>query len=106
MAGTGVNEVGTIVLIHCLWVNQRSWEGWKHYYEERGYRVLTPAWPGLDGEVEEIRRDPTGIAGVGIGEVADHFEAVIRGLDRPPIIMGHSFGGTVVQILLDRGLGS
>ena len=71
-----------------------------------GIQGLTPAWPGLDREVEELRRDPTGIAGVGVLEVVDHYERIIRGLDRPPIIMGHSFGGTIVQILLDRGLGS
>ncbi|AWS46584.1 alpha/beta hydrolase [Streptosporangium sp. 'caverna'] len=106
MSESQANEAGTIVLIHGLWVNPRSWEGWKHHYEARGYRVLTPAWPGLDREVEELRRDPTGIAGVGLREVVDHYESIIRGLDRPPIIMGHSFGGAVVQILLDRGLGS
>jgi pimeloyl-ACP methyl ester carboxylesterase len=99
-------QAGTVVLIHGLWVNPLSWEGWKHHYESRGYEVLTPAWPGLDREVEELRRDPAGIAGVGLEEVVEHYETIIRGLDRPPIIMGHSYGGTVVQILLDRGLGS
>ncbi|MEV0066400.1 alpha/beta hydrolase [Amycolatopsis sp. NPDC050768] len=99
------DEADTIVLVHGLWVNPRSWEGWKHHYEARGYRVFTPAWPGLDREVEELRRDPAGIAGVGLREVVDHYQSVIRSLDRPPIIMGHSFGGTVVQLLLDRGLG-
>ena len=99
-------SAGTIVLIHGLWVTPRSWEGWKHHYEARGYEVLAPAWPGLDREVEELRRDAAGIAGVGLREVAGHYEAIIRELDRPPIIMGHSFGGTVVQMLLDRGLGS
>ncbi|MFD3457478.1 alpha/beta hydrolase [Streptomyces sp. NPDC058691] len=100
------NEAGTIVLIHGLWVNPRSWEGWKQYYEGRGYRVMAPAWPGLDREVEELRRDPSGIAGVGLLEVVDHYERIIRALPHPPILVGHSFGGTVVQILLDRGLGS
>ena len=85
-------EAGTIVLVHGLWVNPRSWEGWKQHYEARGYRVLTPAWPGLDREVEELRRDPAGIAGVGLREVVDHYQDIIRALDRPPIIMGHSFG--------------
>ncbi|MFE1446674.1 alpha/beta hydrolase [Streptomyces olivaceoviridis] len=106
MDDTDGGQAGTIVLVHGLWVNPRSWEGWKHHYEARGHRVLTPAWPGLDREVEEIQRDPVGIAGVGLEEVVEHYERIIRGLDRPPIIMGHSYGGAVVQILLDRGLGS
>ncbi|WUH92827.1 alpha/beta hydrolase [Streptomyces sp. NBC_00433] len=105
MSGTDSDSAGTIVLIHGLWVTPRSWEGWRHHYEARGYRVITPAWPGLDREVEDLRRDPSGIAGVGLREVADHYETIIRGLGHPPIIMGHSFGGAVVQILLDRGLG-
>src|ERR1700761_3483862 len=102
MSESQVGEEGTIVLIHGLWVNARSWEGWKHYYEAQGHRVVAPAWPGLDREVEEIRRDPSGIAGVGLREVVDHYERIIRDLGRPPIIIGHSFGGTVVQLLLDR----
>jgi pimeloyl-ACP methyl ester carboxylesterase len=106
MSESPVGTAGTIVLIHGLWVNARSWEGWKHYYEGQGHRVLAPAWPGLDREVEEIRRDPSGIAGVGLQEVVEHYQKIIGDLDHPPIIMGHSFGGTVVQLLLDRGLGS
>ncbi|WP_405771373.1 alpha/beta hydrolase [Actinacidiphila glaucinigra] len=106
MSEPHAHEAGTIVLIHGLWVNPRSWEGWKQYYEARGYRVMAPAWPGLDREVEELRRDPSGIAGVGLLEVVDHYERIIRALPHPPILVGHSFGGTIVQILLDRGLGS
>jgi pimeloyl-ACP methyl ester carboxylesterase len=100
------NEAGTIVLIHGLWVNSRSWEGWKQYYEAKGYEVIAPAWPGLEREVEDLRRDPAGIAGVGLREVVDHYERIIRALDEPPVIIGHSYGGTIVQLLLDRGLGS
>lgn len=95
----------TVVLIHGLWLTSRSWEHWIPRYEERGFRVLAPTYPGF-GEVEALRADPSPIAKVGISEIADHYEAIIRKLDRPPIIMGHSFGGTVTQLLLDRGLGA
>ncbi|MFD5570020.1 alpha/beta hydrolase [Streptomyces cadmiisoli] len=96
---------GTVVLIHGLWMTPRSWEKWTQHYRAQGYDVIAPAWPGLDGEVEDLRRDPSGIAGVGLQEVVDHYARIIRGLDDAPFIMGHSFGGTVTQILLDRGLG-
>lgn len=96
----------TIVLIHGLWLTPRSWESFRTFYEERGYKVLTPAWPRMYGEVENIRRDPSALAGLGVIEIADHYEQLIKSLDEPPIIMGHSFGGLIVQILLDRGLGS
>lgn len=95
----------TIVLIHGLWLTPKSWEPFRLHYESLGYRVLTPAWPGLQGEVEEIRRDPSPIAGLGVREIADYYERYVKGLDEAPILMGHSFGGLIVQILLDRGLG-
>jgi pimeloyl-ACP methyl ester carboxylesterase len=95
----------TIVLIHGLWLTPKSWDSFREHYQAQGYKVLTPAWPGLQGGVEEIRRDPSGIAGLGVQEIADYYERYIRGLDEAPILIGHSFGGLIVQILLDRGLG-
>jgi pimeloyl-ACP methyl ester carboxylesterase len=99
-------KTNTIVLIHGAWMTPRSWNPFRGFYEERGYRVLTPPWPRIEGEVEEIRRDPSEMAGLGIAEIVDGYEQLIRLLDEPPIIMGHSFGGLFVQMLLDRGLGA
>ena len=95
-----------IVLIHGLWLTPRSWEGWKERFEQRGHEVLVPAWPRMEGEVEALRRDPSVMNGLGVTEVVDHYERIIRGLDTPPVIMGHSFGGLITQLLLDRGLGA
>lgn len=99
-------RVDTIVLIHGLWMTSRSWEHWAQRYAARGFRVLTPAWPGMDREVEELRAAPAPIAAQRIADIADHYEAIVRDLPRPPIIMGHSFGGLVAQLLLDRRLGA
>jgi pimeloyl-ACP methyl ester carboxylesterase len=96
----------TILLIHGAWVTPRSWEPFRGFYEGRGYRVLTPPWPGVEGEIEEIRRDPSPLAGLGVTEIVDHYEQVIGLLGEPPILIGHSFGGLFVQMLLDRGLGT
>ena len=96
----------TIVLVHGLWMTPLSWEHWVDRFTGRGHRVIAPAWPGMDGPVEELRRDTSAFARLGVSEIADHYEAIIRKLDSPPIIMGHSFGGLVTQILLDRGLGA
>ncbi len=68
--------------------------------------MLAPAWPGLEGDVEALRRDPSPIAGLSAAKVLAHYEVLIRGLQRPPILMGHSFGGTFTHILIDRGLGA
>ncbi|WP_319460138.1 alpha/beta hydrolase [Micromonospora sp. RTP1Z1] len=99
-------RVDTIVLIHGLWVTPRSWEHWADRYAAQGFHVLAPAWPGMEGEVEELRADPAPIAGQRIADITDHYARIIRDLPRPPIIMGHSFGGLITQLLLDRRLGA
>jgi alpha-beta hydrolase superfamily lysophospholipase len=96
----------TIVLIHGLWLTPRSWEHWITRYISAGYTVLAPPWPGLDGEVDALRVDPTPLTTLSVTAIADRYERIIRDLDRPPMIIGHSFGGTIVQLLLDRGLGA
>ena len=73
-------------------------------YESRGYRVLAPSWPGLEGEVEALNADPAPLTKLDVDKIVDHYDGIIRGLDSPPIIMGHSLGGTIVQLLLARGL--
>ena len=95
----------SIVLIHGLWLTPRSWEYWKARFEERGHDVLAPAWPRMEGEVEAIRRNPSVLNGLGVAEIVDHYARIIEGLPAPPVIMGHSFGGLVTELLLDRGLG-
>ena len=104
--GCGGPLIKTIVFIHGAWVTPLCWERFIPYFEERGYRCIAPAWPGKDRPIDEIRRDPSALAGLGVGEIVAHYESVVRGLDEPPILIGHSFGGLFAQILLDRGLGA
>jgi pimeloyl-ACP methyl ester carboxylesterase len=96
----------TILFIHGGWVTRASWDPFISFFEARGYRCLAPAWPGKDRSVEAIRTDPSPLAGLGIGEIVDHYDRIVRALDEPPILIGHSFGGLFVQLLLDRGLGT
>ena len=96
----------TIVLIHGFWVTPRSWEDWKARYESRGYKVLTPAYPGFEVEVEALNADPTPIEELTVPAVIEHLESVVGELDTPPILMGHSAGGVFTQLLMDRGYGA
>ena len=96
----------TIVLIHGLWMTALSWEHWVERYEAAGHRVIARSWPGMEGDIEALRTDDFAIDHLGIEEIVDHYDAIIRALDEPPIIMGHSFGGAFTQVLLDRGLGA
>jgi pimeloyl-ACP methyl ester carboxylesterase len=84
----------------------RSWEHWIDRYESRGYRVIAPAYPGLEVEVEALRQDPSPIAAQTIPGIVAHLEGIIGALEQPPLLIGHSFGGTLVQLLLDRGHGA
>ena len=99
-------NVTTIVLINGLWMTALCWEHWVKHYSAKGYGVLAPNWPGMDGDIEELRRDPSTFANLGVTEVVDHYEQFIRRLETAPIIIGHGFGGLVTQILLDRGWGA
>jgi pimeloyl-ACP methyl ester carboxylesterase len=96
----------TIVLIHGFWVTPRSWEQWSERYEGRGYRVIAPAYPGFEAEVEALNADPTPIENVTVEQILDRLESVVGELESPPILMGHSAGGVFTQLLLDRGYGA
>jgi pimeloyl-ACP methyl ester carboxylesterase len=95
-----------IVLIHGLWMTPLSWEYWAHHYCERGYSVFAPSWPGMERDIRALRRNPETYAQIGIKQIIDHYEKAVLELGEPPILIGHSFGGLVVQALLDRGLGA
>ena len=83
----------TIVLIHGFWVTPRSWEHWVARFEGRGHRVLAPAYPGFEVEVEALNADPTPIEQVTVPAIIDHLESIVKALDSPPILIGHSAGG-------------
>src|SRR5947208_4777319 len=99
-------NVTTIVLINGLWITALSWEHWVRHYGEKGYSVIASNWPGMEGDIEQLRRDPSSFANLGLTELVDHYEQIIRKLESPPIIIGYGIGGLVTQILLDRGWGA
>jgi len=101
-----------IVLIHGLWMTPTSWDTWAARFRAQGHEVIVPGWPGIDDRtVADIRSNPEALKGVGLKQIADHYERIITALPgfalgQKPIIMGHSFGGLLTQMLADRGLGS
>ncbi|MCF2531038.1 alpha/beta hydrolase [Yinghuangia soli] len=100
------SQPDTIVLIHGFWVTPRSWEHWITRYKAKGFRVLAPAYPGFDVEVEALNADPTAVEHLEVAEILDSLQGLIHDLDKPPILMGHSAGGVFTQLLLDRGHGA
>ena len=94
-----------LMLIHGAWLSARSWENYAEYFSKRGFAASAPEWPRKHGDVEEMRETADELAGLGVREIVDHYEGLIKELDQPPVIIGHSFGGLFTELLLDRGLG-
>src|ERR1700722_6100632 len=96
----------TVLFIHGLWLLTSSWDRWAALFEDAGYAPLTPGWPDDPETVERARAMPQLFAGKGVGQVADHHAAIAARLHRKPVVIGHSFGGLLTQILAGRGLAS
>jgi pimeloyl-ACP methyl ester carboxylesterase len=95
------------MLIHGAWLTPSAWDRFCQRYEAAGMQVVAPAWPLLDRPVDSLRRAPDPRLGrLGLPQIADHYAALIEAMPHPPILIGHSFGGLIVQLLLDRGYGA
>jgi pimeloyl-ACP methyl ester carboxylesterase len=94
-----------LMLIHGAWLSARSWDNYADYFAKRGFQVSAPEWPRKHGDVEEMRETAEDSAGLGVQEIVDHYADLIGALEQPPVLIGHSYGGLFVELLLDRGLG-
>jgi pimeloyl-ACP methyl ester carboxylesterase len=92
-----------VVFVHGLWLLPSSWDRWAKLFEEAGFTALTPGWPDDPEDVQEANEHPNVFAHKSIGQVADHFEEIVRVLKKKPVLIGHSFGGLLAQILAGRG---
>ena len=93
-----------VVFVHGLWRLPTSWDRWRTVFDEAGYTTLAPGWPDDPDTVEAAKEHPEVFAHKTVGQIADHFEDVIRKLNTRPAIVGHSFGGLLTQILAGRGV--
>jgi pimeloyl-ACP methyl ester carboxylesterase len=99
-----VSGLHPVVFVHGLWLLRSSWQRWAEAFEEAGYIALMPEWPDDPATVAEANANPGVMANKTVGQVADHFAAVIAQLERKPAVIGHSFGGLLAQMLAGRGL--
>jgi pimeloyl-ACP methyl ester carboxylesterase len=93
-----------VVFIHGLWLLPSSWDRWMTVFEDAGYATVNPGWPDDPPTVEEANAHPEVFAHKTVGQVADHYVDIIGRLDRKPAVVGHSFGGLLVQMIAGRGL--
>ena len=97
----------TVIFIHGAWVTPLCWRYFAPHFADKGYRTLTPAWPFKDrAPCDQLAHPDPCLAKVGIPEIVAHFKAIIRSQPEPPVLIGHSFGGLIVQLLLDQGYGA
>jgi pimeloyl-ACP methyl ester carboxylesterase len=95
----------TIILIHGMFQNPKSWVNWITFFEESGYEVIAPAWPLHEGDPAALRANPPeGLGDLGLEAIITPIETLIYSLPEKPIVIGHSVGGLIVQILVNRGL--
>jgi len=95
-----------VVFVHGLWMHPSSWQPWLELFRAAGYAPIAPEWPGDSPSVGEARAHPERLAGVGIDAITQQYAKTIRNLNAKPIVIGHSFGGLIVQKLLGMGLAS
>jgi pimeloyl-ACP methyl ester carboxylesterase len=88
-----------VVFVHGLWLLPTSWDRWAKLFEGAGYCALSPGWPDDPDTVAEAKEHPEVFARKSIGDIADHYDAIVQKLDQKPVITGHSFGGLLTQIL-------
>jgi alpha-beta hydrolase superfamily lysophospholipase len=94
----------TVLFIHGLWLHSTSWSPWQEHFAAAGYETLAPEWPGTPDTVEAARADPDAAANQGIDDVTTHYAKIIEGLETPPVLVGHSFGGMIAEKLLGMDL--
>ena len=95
-----------VVFIHGMWLHSTSWQPWMELFASAGYRPVAPGWPHEPATIEEARANPDVVANLSIDEVTDHYAGIIAGLDEPPVVIGHSFGGLFAEKLLGQGHGA
>jgi non-heme chloroperoxidase len=98
------SQATPVVFVHGLWLLPSSWANWADFFNRAGYAPLTPVWPDDPGTVEEARANPDVLAKKSLRQIADHTTEVIEALDRKPVIMGHSTGGLLAEMLAGQGL--
>ena len=93
-----------VIFVHGLWLHATSWDAWVDFFKEAGYVPSAPGWPGDGDTAADTRDNPQRVAGVGIEDVVEYYTGIIHSLPAKPIVIGHSFGGLIVQRLLGQDL--
>ena len=90
-----------IIFIHGMFLTAKSWEEWVAYFTALGYECEAPPWPLHQGEPPQLRaKVPARLGKLSLADLHDHYRSIVRKEPEPPIVIGHSLGGLVVQKLM------
>ncbi|HEY0707483.1 MAG TPA: alpha/beta hydrolase [Polyangia bacterium] len=96
-----------VMFVHGAWVGPRCWDRWRQRFSARGISSIAPPWPLQDRPYGELRESPyPALADIGVNEIVEHYAKLASTLPQAPLLIGHSFGGLIVQLLLARGIGT
>jgi pimeloyl-ACP methyl ester carboxylesterase len=102
-----IADTKTVLFITGAFVGNNAWDEWKSYFEDKGYIALAPAWPFKDASPETLRTrqpDDLQLANLSLSELIEHYVDIVKGLREKPIVIGHSLGGLITQIIVNRDL--
>lgn len=98
----------TVLFVTGSFVGNNCWDAWANYFQQQGYETQSPPWPFKEGDPASLRdKHPLGnpgLASLSLAEVIDHYAGIAQRFARKPVIIGHSMGGLITQILVNRGL--
>ncbi len=99
-------QTKNIVFVTGAFVSNACWDEWRIYFESKGYSTIAPAWPFKNGTAEELRNrqpDDTDLAALTLPQLIDHYIDIVKSYPEKPIVIGHSLGGLITQIICNRG---
>ncbi|MEO8149746.1 MAG: alpha/beta hydrolase [Bacteroidia bacterium] len=96
-----------IIFIHGMCVNNEYWKEWINYFDNKGYECAAPPWPMHDGRAAILRKNyPDAALGkLTLEMVLNFYIDLLSKMITQPILIGHSMGGLLVQLLINRGFG-
>jgi pimeloyl-ACP methyl ester carboxylesterase len=101
-----LSNTKTIVFITGAFVSHSCWEKWTVFFEDKGYKTVAPPWPYKNESVEVLRNEhpDAKIARLRLSNLIEYYSEIIEKLSEKPILIGHSYGGLLTQLLIQKEL--
>lgn len=94
------------MFIHGMFLNPKSWAKWQAFFDGKGYKTVAPAWPLHEGDPRALRQNiPAGLGELALADVMSRMEQEAAKHD-DLVLVGHSVGGLLVQLLVNKGIGT